>query len=69
MQTLKVFLLLYVITFIGMYVVTGKGASPIILPGDLYIKKAGKTIYVPMGSALILSGILLLIFKVVIPGF
>jgi hypothetical protein len=69
MMTLRVFILLYVISVAGLYMLSGRGSSPIIMPGDFYIKKAGRTIYVPLGSSLIVSTILLVVFKVVLPGF
>lgn len=68
-MTLRVFALLYVIVNALLYMGTGKGASPIIMPGDLYVKKAGRTIYIPLGSSLIISTLLLILIKVVLPNF
>lgn len=58
MQGIKAFLLLYIIATGFMYYLSYRGKNPILLPGDFYIKRFSKVIYIPIGSSLIVATIL-----------
>ena len=57
---LRVFILLYFIAFVGMYMLAGKNKMPITMPGDVYFIRGPRTFYIPIGSALIISLIVIL---------
>ena len=64
-ETLKILGLFYLLAFGGMYYLSSRG-KPIVLPGDIYkVKGNGGYLYLPIGSALYVAIILVLIFKTV----
>lgn len=63
MPGLRVFFLLYVVSIAVMYFLFSRGGNPPLLPGDFYIKKVGRSIYIPIGSSLILTIILYILFS------
>jgi hypothetical protein len=65
MPGFKVFLLLYIISIAVMYFLFSRGGNPPVLPGDLYIVKGSKRIYIPFGGSLILTIILYVIFTLI----
>lgn len=63
MNAIKAFLMLYVIALALVYSFAGKSANPLIVPGDIYIVKAGKRLYIPISSSLIITIILFLLLR------
>ena len=65
MTGLQIFLLLYlvVVSLLYVYATKGGGEVPWLLPGDFYIHKGTKRIYIPLGSSLIITIILFLILN------
>ncbi|OGM18767.1 hypothetical protein A2685_00450 [Candidatus Woesebacteria bacterium RIFCSPHIGHO2_01_FULL_37_10] len=63
MNWFRIFFLLLVLTFGGIYALTRGGKTPITLPGDLLIIKANRRIYIPFGSTLLITIILFLILR------
>lgn len=64
MKGLHVFVLFYVLSVAFIYALNRRFAKPpIVIPGDIYISKAAKKIYIPLGSSLILTIILFLILR------
>lgn len=57
-QEIKVFLLLLMLAVGIMYFIAARRRGPLALPGDLLIMKAGRTIYIPIGSSLVIAIIL-----------
>ena len=55
MSSVRVFLLLYVVSVAFMYYLSYFKKIPVFIPGDLFIKKGQRTIYFPFSSALLLS--------------
>lgn len=64
MQTLKILILLYILSLGAMYYLsTRAGGEPPLLPGDIYKIRGPRKIYFPLGSALILTILLYLFFS------
>lgn len=62
----KVFFLLYIISVAVMYFLYTKGGSnPPVLPGDFYIRKGAKRVYLPFGGSLIITIILYVILTII----
>ena len=62
---LKLFATLYLISFGLILALNKKTGNPIVLPGDIYINKAQRKIYLPIGSSLNLSLVLaFILYKV-----
>jgi hypothetical protein len=67
LDTLKIFGIFYFISVAFMYMLFYRGGQPVIIPGDIYIKKSPRTIYIPTGGAFVLALILFLLLKRFIP--
>jgi hypothetical protein len=63
MQSIKVFGWLLVISVGFLYYFSGRFENPPMLPGDFYIKKAGRKIYIPISSAIALTIVLFLLLN------
>jgi hypothetical protein len=66
MQAIKLFALLYLISLAFSYYIAGKAKLPKLLPGDLFITKGNNKVYIPFGSALIISFLLFLLLQSII---
>lgn len=64
MQAIKMFFFLIIISFAFFYYYNSKGGIPFLIPGDIYINKAGSRIYIPLGSSVILALLLFIILKI-----
>jgi hypothetical protein len=62
-ESLKAFLLIYFISIGFVYALQRKLSSPIIVPGDLYIRKPTRSLYIPFGSSIVITVIIFLIFR------
>ncbi len=60
---IKAFFIIYFISVAFIYGLQSRSVEPIIVPGDIYVKKGLKGIYIPLGSSLLLTIVLFLIFK------
>lgn len=63
MSQVRVFVLLYILSVAFMYYLSYKYRLPITIPGDFFIKKAPRTIYIPVASSLLLTILLFVVFK------
>lgn len=66
MSGIKLFFLLWAISVAIMYFQFAKPGQPLVLPGDIYTKKTGKTLYIPLGSSFFLAIILRIILKLLL---
>lgn len=62
-EFLKIFGLLWALSFGGMYYLSWRTGNKAVLPGDIYWKKAGREVYVPLGSSIGLAIILYIILS------
>ena len=62
-EGIKIFLLLWVVCIGLVYGLMKKGGVPFLLPGDYLIMKAGRRIYIPLGTSLILTVLLFVLLK------
>ncbi len=51
----KTFLLVYAVSFAARYYMYYRKGSAVVLPGDYYIVKAPKRIFIPFGSAFFMA--------------
>lgn len=63
MQILKTILLLYFISIAIMYFLSARRRQPIVFPGDILMLKAGRTIYIPWASSLLITLVLFIILR------
>ena len=66
METTEIIKVLGIIYFVSLgfiYAFAAKTGPPFVLPGDIYIHKAAKRIYIPLGSAAILTVVIYLILR------
>lgn len=63
LESLKAFLLIYFISIGFIYALQRKLSSPIIIPGDLYIKKPTRSLYIPFGSSIVVTIVIFSIFR------
>lgn len=63
----ELFLLIYIIIIGLLYLYASKGGIPWTLPGDLLIVKGQRTIYIPLGTSLIITVLLFLILNRIKP--
>ena len=63
MGLIQIFFLLYIVSVATMYFLFSRGGRAPMLPGDFYISKGPKRIYIPVGSSLIITIILFILFK------
>ena len=61
----KLFLLLWAISIGIAFFQFSKPGNPLVLPGDIYTKKTGRTIYIPTGTSLYIAIILYIIIKLI----
>lgn len=57
-QWVQAFGLIYFISIGIVYYLSSRSSGPIVIPGDIYIRKAGRTIYVPLASPLLVAAII-----------
>lgn len=62
-QWLQGFALIYLIALAFVIYISSRTGGPIVIPGDIYIKKSGRTLYVPLASSLVVSVIIFLILR------
>ena len=63
MQIIKTLLLLYGISAALMYFLSSRRRQPLIFPGDIVIFKAGRTIYIPWASSLLITLVLFILLR------
>ena len=64
MESVKIYLLLFVVVVTGMYFLYYKrGKNPLLLPGDYYRIKGTSAIYIPIGAGIIVTTILYIILR------
>ncbi|MBN1168399.1 DUF2905 domain-containing protein [Candidatus Woesebacteria bacterium] len=63
MQFIKTIILLYGISIALMYFLSSRRRQPLAFPGDIVIYKAGKTIYIPWASSLLITLVLFIILR------
>lgn len=63
METIKIFGVFYFISFAFMYYLSYKYRLPVTIPGDVFIKKGPRTIYIPIASALLLAILLFVVLR------
>jgi hypothetical protein len=57
MVYIRSFLLIYLIVVALIFGLLKNAAKAKIVPGDIFIQKAGRTIYIPLGSSLIVTAL------------
>lgn len=62
---LKILGILYIISFGMLYVFATKNTIPIVMPGDIFTRKAGRNLYIPTGGALIITLVLFFILSLI----
>lgn len=62
-SSIKLFAVLYFIIMALIYALQRNKGKPIIAPGDIYIQKNQKYVYIPLGLSLILTILAFLIFN------
>lgn len=62
-QWFQAFGLIYFISIGIVYYLSARSSGPIVIPGDIYIRKAGRTIYVPIASPLVVAAIIFLVIR------
>lgn len=62
-QWVQAFGLIYVISVGFVYYLSSKTSGPIVIPGDIYIRKAGRTVYIPLASPLVVAIIIFVILR------
>lgn len=60
-EAIKTFFILLTMSIGAMYYLSWRTGDKAIIPGDIYIKKAGREYYFPLGSSLLLTIVLYLI--------
>ena len=63
MSGVKIFFILWGISIAGMYYMFTRSGGPLVLPGDIYIKKGDKTIYFPIGSSFFIAIVLYVVLS------
>jgi hypothetical protein len=63
MQIVKTLVLLYFISAAIMYFLSSRRRQPLAFPGDIVIFKAGRTIYIPWASSLLITLVLFIILR------
>lgn len=53
--------MIYIVVIGLIYALMRNSGIPKLVPGDIYINKAGKQIYIPLGASLIITTIIFLI--------
>lgn len=61
MQLVKMYFFIYIIVIALIYALMRKSGVPKLVPGDIYINKAGRQIYIPVGASFILTTIIFII--------
>ncbi|MBN1969281.1 MAG: DUF2905 family protein [Candidatus Delongbacteria bacterium] len=62
-SSVKLFAILYFIIMGFIYALQRNRAQPIVIPGDIYIHKNQKYIYIPLGLTFVLTLIFFLVFN------
>ncbi|MCS7092783.1 MAG: DUF2905 domain-containing protein [Patescibacteria group bacterium] len=62
-QWLQAFGLIYVISIGIVYYLSARTKVPIVIPGDIYVRKAGRTMYIPLSSPLVVAIIIFVILR------
>lgn len=63
MSPIRVFLLIYVVAIGFMYYFAGRAGIPPTIPGDILILKAGRKIYIPIASSLVITILLFILLR------
>lgn len=64
MESIKIFLLLWIVSIGLIYALMKKSGVPFLLPGDYLIIKASRRIYIPLGTSLIVTIVLFILLRV-----
>lgn len=67
MEKIQIFVLIYFIVMVLLYALIYKAGVPFLLPGDIYIHKGQRRIYIPLGTTLIITLVLFLILLYFLP--
>lgn len=62
-SSIKLFLSLYLIVIAFIYALQRRSGAPVIIPGDIFIQKGERQIYIPLGSSFVLTLIFFLILN------
>ncbi len=62
-SSIKLFFILYFISIAFIYALQRQRGIPVIVPGDIFVQKEGKKIYIPLGLSFILTLVLFLILN------
>ena len=62
-SSIKLFLIIYFICMGFIYALQSRRSIPVMVPGDIYISKGQKKIYIPLGLTFILTLIIFLILN------
>ena len=63
MSSIKLFLTIYFICMGFIYALQSRRSIPVVIPGDIFISKGQKKIYIPLGLTLVLTLIIFLILN------
>jgi len=63
LENIKLFAILFFISMAFIFALQKKGGNPIIIPGDIYIRKNQKYIYIPISSTFLLTLIIYIILS------
>ena len=58
MKFVRIYFLIYVVVVALLYGLMRNTGIPKLVPGDIYIKKAGRQIYIPLGASFIITSII-----------
>lgn len=58
MKYVRVYFLIYVVVIALLYGLMRQTGVPKLVPGDIYINKAGKQIYIPLGASFIITSLI-----------
>lgn len=61
--SIKLFAIIYFVIMGFIYALQRNRARPIIIPGDIYVQKNQKSIYIPLGLTFVLTLLLFLILN------
>jgi Protein of unknown function (DUF2905) len=55
--------MIYLISVGFVIYISSRASGPIIIPGDIYVRKAGRTLYIPLASSLVVTIVIFLILR------
>jgi hypothetical protein len=62
MKIFEIAILLYILSMGIMYFLSARHGKPIVLPGDILIRKGPRNVYIPIGSAFYVTILLFILF-------